>query len=175
MLLSGGLLRLIEEYNVTLSGTVLAMEPQQVKRLKELERSRSVSRRMRILVYGCFRDRDAIAKLLSDHDLFLQNPIAQEYDNRVHYWNPQYLVKPGAGMPSLDDNGMASMSLSRSEYSSEPLAEDQVCEIMRILDSDSINSGMSKETKEVKQSARILTELKKYSHSLDCLYYMNLC
>lgn len=58
---------------------------------------------LRIIVYGCMASHQAVAETLGLRGLYLQHPYLSEYDDRVPYFNPQYLVRPGGSMPPLED------------------------------------------------------------------------
>lgn len=63
----------------------------------------ALNHRVRIAVHGLRIDKEAIGKLLADAGLFLQHPSAAEVLPEVEYDNPHYLLRPGGGMPQLED------------------------------------------------------------------------
>lgn len=63
---------------------------------------------LRIIIYGSMRDKDFVAKFLSDNDVYLQHPFISECDPGIPYFNPQYFVCPGGSMPALEQ-----LSISR--------------------------------------------------------------
>ena len=57
----------------------------------------------RITIYAKIQDKDAIADILSDEELFLQHPMLEEYEPEVPYFNPHFLLRPGAEMPKIEE------------------------------------------------------------------------
>jgi len=57
---------------------------------------------LRLIVFGFMLEKQVVAKVLSDGDLYLQHPSLSECGSRVPYFNPQYLVRPGGSMPKLE-------------------------------------------------------------------------
>ena len=89
----------------------------------------------RVVVYGKMEDKDDIANFLSDAGLFFQHPTADEYDPEVPYFNPHFLLRPGAEMPKLEG-----LSISDSQSASGRgglLDEVSQGKIWRIFDSAS--------------------------------------
>ncbi|KAJ3497109.1 hypothetical protein NLG97_g2147 [Lecanicillium saksenae] len=157
VLKSEGLDRLIREYPVTLKGQLLALDPQEAKKQAQIWRNGGAlwyPRRLRLGIYGHQRDKHAIAKLLSDHGIFLQTPAADEYDTSVKFWNPQYLVRPGGASASV----------------SKQLAEEQIYEVMRIFDYNPSIEIIDTDKEQVKQSTRLTTTLK--PHQMQALRMM---
>ena len=64
---------------------------------------RMVEASARITVYGLMNKKDAIADLLSDEGRFLQHPTAEECEPEVPYFNPHFLLRPGAEMPKIEE------------------------------------------------------------------------
>lgn len=167
-LVSEGLCRLMREYHVTLTGRLRALTSKQSKELLTSQKGSGTkwgARNIRIILYGLSRDKDAISKLLLDHELFLQNPAVHEYDSNVTYWNPQYLVRPGTGMPSLDNDFTEAGDRGGTGDLPQELMEEQVHAIMRIFDLDSNVEVIDVDEEQVAQSSRLLTTLKRYPHS----------
>lgn len=54
--------------------------------------------------------KDDIADLLSDEGLFFQHPTPEEYDPVVPYFNPHFLLRPGAEMPRIEDLSVSGCS-----------------------------------------------------------------
>lgn len=160
MLNSAGIVRLLKEYDVTLTGILLPIDTQRAKPPKKDHASPQwVGRSVRIIVYGWFREMEALAQLLSDYDLFLQNPSLGEIDSRVQFWNPHYFVRPGGNMPALGSQFTAANMISAPAE----LSEGEMCEILRLFDS------AAEEAKDCKlslvQSPRLRTILKEYAIS----------
>ena len=64
----------------------------------------------RVVVYGKMDNKDVIADLLSDEGLFFQHPTAEEYDPRIPYFNPHFLLRPGAEMPKIEELSVSDTS-----------------------------------------------------------------
>lgn len=58
---------------------------------------------LRLIVFGLMTEKQTVAKVLSDGDLYLQHPSLSECGSRVPYFNPHYLVRPGGSMPRLEN------------------------------------------------------------------------
>lgn len=87
--------RLVEASGVVLTGTI--------KVLDNRHRLQYMQANLRVVIYGFMSEKQAVAKILSDNDLYLQHPSLSECDRRVPYFNPQYLLRPGGSMPALED------------------------------------------------------------------------
>ena len=140
------------------------MQPQHAKKLRKNQMSSLwLDRSLRVLVYGFSRDKAAIAKLLSDHGLFLQNPAVHEYDSSVKFSNPQYLVRPGQDMSLIDSAFIEGNKTNRGNDASTELSEEQICKILAIFESNVAETTDNEVY--IKQSPRLLTTLKRYSIS----------
>lgn len=109
---------------------------------------------VRITVYGRMEDKDAIADLLSDEALFFQHPTSEECDPGMPYFNPHFLLRPGAEMPKIEE-----LSISESRSASEKsvvLDEVNQGRIWRIFDlANSVGASTS-----VAASRRLKSELR---------------
>jgi hypothetical protein len=106
-----------------------------------------------ILIYGFQLYADNIGELLSNGNHFLQNPY--EWDTRVPYLNPQYLVRPGGDQPTLDPANNSMVTL-KSEKESEVLDKTQAVECLQVFNAASGPTTFS----EVLQSPSLKTDLK---------------
>ena len=71
-----------------------------------------------------------MGNLLSDAGSFLQQPSASECDTTVEYFNPHYLTRPGARMPTLND----SVGVLEEAGMTEILDEVNKNQLMQIFD-----------------------------------------
>ncbi|PYI24428.1 hypothetical protein BO99DRAFT_92671 [Aspergillus violaceofuscus CBS 115571] len=109
---------------------------------------------LRVIVYGSINDKDAVGTCLSDAGMYLQHPTSVEYDPRLPYVNPQYLVRPGGEMPRIDE-----LRISDDEQGSqvsERLNEGVKSELFRILDTVNTYEG----SYEACSSPRLASRLK---------------
>ncbi|KAF9767042.1 hypothetical protein IL306_000444 [Fusarium sp. DS 682] len=105
-------------------------------------------------VYGLRKDMNEIGDFLEDFDLFLQHPT--EYDNRLEYLNPQYLLRPGSSIPRVED---AKFQALLSQQSSDAILEEKPkSEVHQVFDSASGPSSFI----QVQQSPRLRTSLQEY-------------
>src|SRR4051794_9209008 len=85
---------IIQNFTVSLTGFIMHSMGEEED--DEREETRDVDNptmdACEILIYGLKSEADTIGDILSEHELFLQHP--QEYDDRVTYHNPQYLLRP---------------------------------------------------------------------------------
>ncbi|PON26702.1 hypothetical protein TGAM01_v204203 [Trichoderma gamsii] len=58
---------------------------------------------IRIVLYGLYTDSIAIGNALGDASFYFQHPSPLEYDSRMQYCNPHYLLRPGFQMPALEE------------------------------------------------------------------------
>ncbi|RBQ66617.1 hypothetical protein FVER14953_21306 [Fusarium verticillioides] len=95
-----------------------------------------------------------IGDLLEDSELFLQHPT--EYDTRLEYLNPQYLIRPGSTFPRV--NGASFQALANQQSSDQVMEEKSKSEVHRVFDSA---SGPSTFT-QVQPSPRLRTSLQEH-------------
>ncbi|KAH3574796.1 hypothetical protein KXV95_007224, partial [Aspergillus fumigatus] len=140
---------LLEQHTIKLAGTLLA--PSDPK-----EANSQPSAVIRIILYGREDEKGAVGACLSEAGVYLQHPRDTEYDHRIPYVNPHFLVRPGGEMPKLED-----LILSDDEehpQSSELLTKDEKSEIMRIFDSANIVNGPY----QASSSSRLTSALKEH-------------
>jgi len=115
-------------------------------------------RPLRVVVYGFMSEKDTVADILAESDLFLQYPEHSEYDSRVKYVNPMYLLPPGKEMPST--GRLMAAGLLPGKLDEEPLGEVDRSRVLRIFDEAS--GPAAKAAVAFKQSTRIKSKLKEY-------------
>ncbi len=161
MLVSEPLARLMKEHSVTLAASIGTENgrgshpPGKSRYAFDGIRVRPV----RIIVYGFLTNKDDVANLLDEGGLFLQYPEESEYDSRVKYLNPMYLLPPGQDMPKIRSPSNAGGPRNRdNSVDQEELGEVGRSRMQRIFDEASgpTESSMSV----LKQSTRIVSTLK---------------
>jgi hypothetical protein len=163
VLVSEPLARLMKKHSVTLAASV---GTENGRRSNLLGPSRLLLgglrvRPLRIIVYGFLSEKDNVANLLEAGDLFLQYPEEFEYDRRVKYLNPMYLLPPGKDMPRIRSLLTAGGSRNRDDsVDQEELGEVEQGRMLRIFDEASGRSDSS--MLGLKQSTRIISPLKEY-------------
>ncbi|KAK2606592.1 hypothetical protein N8I77_005330 [Diaporthe amygdali] len=165
LVISHALAQLASEHSVTLVASIGPLAGRGSSPLMSDVRLRP----LRVIVYGRLTERNAVAEVLDEGGLFLQRPEESEYDRRVKYFNPMYLLPPGEDMPRT---GITSTSSGRgpatASVDEEMLEEADRCRVLRIFDEASgLDAGVASE---VKQSPRIISKLK--SHQLKALAMM---
>ncbi|KEZ43834.1 hypothetical protein SAPIO_CDS3994 [Scedosporium apiospermum] len=118
---SRALKKLLDRYAVRLTAMLLCSKPSHNgKETKVPKRKGATASKWRladvtarVVVYGKMEDKDDIANLLSDAGLFFQHLTADEYDPEVPYFNPHFLLRPGAEMPKIEG-----LSISDSQSAS---------------------------------------------------------
>ncbi|SCN69496.1 related to helicase-like transcription factor protein [Fusarium fujikuroi] len=147
---SKAIVDLVEDYQVTLATT---LECPSVKKKKSTD-SFQTPKTLHIVVYGLRKDMNEIGDILEDSELFLQHPT--EYDTRLEYLNPQYLLRPGATIPRADS---ATFQAIAKHHSPEQVMEEKAkSEVHRVFDSA---SGPSTFT-QVQPSSRLRTSLQEH-------------
>jgi hypothetical protein len=142
------LIKLGQEFKITLAATAIA----QKKENKQTQQLRPRETTIEIVIYGWYKDMDAIGKALSRDGLYLQHPI--ECDISVDYENPQYWLRPGSRMPKIE--GIAIANTSRSALDKELLDETRIPQLLRLFDCANGPASFS----EVRPSFRLRTQLK---------------
>ncbi|KAI5456911.1 SNF2 family N-terminal domain-containing protein [Mariannaea sp. PMI_226] len=97
--------KLMTEHSTKLTGALIAQQSPNGKASKKIP-SDSQSKSMlslRIVVYGLMHERYEVGKLLSKANLYLQQPVLEDVDVDIEYFNPHYLLRPGSQMPRLED------------------------------------------------------------------------
>jgi hypothetical protein len=157
LLVSNTLSQLANEFSTVLTATTC---PRKLRRDSARTASDSRIRRgpVRIIVYGILAEKDAIAELLSSDGMFLQHPAEAEYDKRVEYLNPQYLLRPGAGMPRLEGlSGFSGRGLMGA-LEEPPLGEMERSQVLQIF--ESARGPDLDIASEIKPSTRLASALK---------------
>jgi hypothetical protein len=159
LLLLPVLSQILEEFTVSLTATLTAPQSRQGQNTnKDKIRSLSPSQEcsVRIIVNGLICEKNAVSDLLSGAGLYLQHPSPSEYDRRVEYFNPQYLLRPGSQMPKLEElmiaSGVGSLAMPDS------LDEADKSLLMRIFDSANAIGAVLR----AEPSTRLRTTLKEY-------------
>jgi hypothetical protein len=119
--------KLVQDFSVTLVAALTASQRKEKKR----ESIPSKERTVHIVIYGLLREMDAVGNFLSDHGHYLQHP--SEYDTRVDYVNPQYLIRPGSQMPRL--GGVRFTTVSKLTSCKEVLDENATNQLLQVFDS----------------------------------------
>ena len=138
---------LFEQHTVKLVGTLLA--PSGPK-----DTNSQPGAVVRMVLYGRGDEKEAVGALLSEAGVYLQHPRITEYDDLMPYVNPQFLIRPGAEMPKLED-----LVLSDDEehsQSAESLTQDEKGQIMRIFDFANAVNGPC----QARSSSRLASALK---------------
>lgn len=154
---NAALVRLLQEFSVTLTATLLAPTTKQNTFTASKSSSIDIPEEcpVRIVVYGLMTDCDAIGEILGDAGLCFQHPLAIEYEHQVAYHNPHYLLRPGSEMPKLEELSLAETS---REAEKNLLDESDKGILMRLFD-EAGNSGMEAS---MEPSARLRSTLKEH-------------
>ena len=165
LIISEPLGRLVSDFSVALTARILPAERQSEKRSKEIEKrskknadSLKVEVPVRVLVHGLMAQKDAVARFLSDHALFFQHPFQDELHSSVPYFNPHYLLRPGAEMPDLGRLSLLCGFTDRTP--AEVLSDVAKAQLMRVFDL-AYDPG---ESITAKPSPRLRTTLQRYRH-----------
>lgn len=149
--------RLREKAKVVLTASVVVPAPRR--------QSQYIRATLRIVVFGFMSEEQAVAKTLSDGDLYLQHPSLSECDCQVPYFNPQYLLRPGGSMPKLED---LTISGRRRPVSGahDTLSEVEKTQLLQIFESAHDPDA----TFGVRPSPRLQSVLKEYHFPLLLLH-----
>ncbi|KAF5533205.1 SNF2 family domain-containing protein [Fusarium phyllophilum] len=147
---SNAIVDLVQDYQVTLAAT---LECPPVKKKKSAD-SFQTPKTLHIVIYGLRKDMNDIGDFLEDSELFLQHPT--EYDTRLEYLNPQYLLRPGSTIPRAD--GATFQALANQHSSNQVMEEKAKSEVHQVFDSA---SGPSTFT-QVQPSPRLKTSLQEH-------------
>lgn len=155
--------RLLEEFTVKLTATLIAPQSRPSSQSSNKD-NHKVSKftshecTVRIIVYGVLREKDAVANSLSEAGLYLQHPSPAECDRQVPYFNPQYLLRPGAQMPRLEELPLsANVKNSAMSSDSSLLDEANKSRLMQIFNNSANGVGASFQ---VEPSPRLRSTLK---------------
>jgi len=157
VLVSETLSRLVRECSITLASTI-------GKAKASRTRSLVIPRPLCIVVYGFMSERDTVKSILGEGSLFLQCP--DEYDRRIRYFNPMYLLPPGEDMPSTTRPPVAASRTQDSGSSDEQeLDEVEKAHILRVFD-EAAGGCARAASLQIQQSSRIISVLKEYEIQL---------
>ncbi|KAK7906556.1 hypothetical protein PG985_016293 [Apiospora marii] len=120
---------------------------------------------LRIVIEGSKEDGQAVGRLLSGADLFLQHPSASERDPALEYFNPQYLVLPGGSMPNLEDLVIED---DDQKLRSKQLDDTAKARLLRLFDDANVTVGNA--ISDISPSPRLKTPL--MPHQLKALSMM---
>lgn len=128
----------------------------------QAQESHIAGRLTRVVIYGLFADKDLIGKHLYEAELYLQHPTLDEYDQSVEYFNPHFLLRPGAKMPRIEELSLQ----TEDETTPAPTILDEVSKgrIWRVFDSASGGEVIP----EVTSSPRLKATLKEYVYRIVC-------
>ncbi|KAL2132804.1 hypothetical protein VTI74DRAFT_3373 [Chaetomium olivicolor] len=125
---SAAIYQLREKAKVVLTATVLLPHD----RNRHLQYVRAT---LRVVLYGFLSEKDTVARVLSDGNLHLQHPSADEHAGRVPYFNPQYLIRPGGSMPDLESLRIPSPARLSSTGLQTSLTEDERSWLLQVFES----------------------------------------
>ncbi|KAL9621922.1 MAG: hypothetical protein Q9160_003743 [Pyrenula sp. 1 TL-2023] len=132
--------QILDKFSIKFSAS-LVMSKSQTDRTSGRTKKQSLKQRhecsARIVVYGLKTEEEPVGDLLSDSDLFLQQPSAAECDRNIEYSNPHYLVRPGSTMPRLDELSISTNSPVAS--ASDKIDEATQSRFMHLFDTSCAN------------------------------------
>jgi hypothetical protein len=105
-----------------------------------------------ITLYGFRQDSDAVGTLLSENKLYLQQPSI--FDPSTVYFNPQYLLRPGAEFK------LTAQGDSKSSIPEKKMGKAMKHQMLRVFDSAAGPATFS----EMQGSKRLITCLKLYAN-----------
>ncbi|KAI5458906.1 SNF2 family N-terminal domain-containing protein [Mariannaea sp. PMI_226] len=172
IVVSEALSRLVSECAITLTATICAKR-QKVFATKEAAGYQSDYVRfcsLRIIVYGAFQQKDQVADILGNGELYLQHPGATEFNRAVKYVNPHYLLAPGQVMPEIEELQTYTCCAGREARFGamrDALQEHEQGQIFKIFNTAyKINGPVTT----IEPSLRLVTKLKR--HQIEALVMM---
>jgi hypothetical protein len=128
------LTRLHSDFNVKFTAHLVAINAKPGTLSGKGGRTGSTSRecQVRAVVHGFQEEKVAIGDLLSDAEVFFQQPSMEECGRDIEYCNPHYLLRPGACMPTLRDLSISPQS--DLTPSGEALEEAEKSKFMRVFE-----------------------------------------
>ncbi|KAK5192058.1 hypothetical protein LTR99_006592 [Exophiala xenobiotica] len=134
------LTRIHSDFKVKLTAHLVATNDKPGKTSGKGGRTGSISRecQVRVVVHGFKKEAVTIGALLSDAELFFQQPSMEECGRDIEYCNPHYLLRPGAYMPTMEDLSISPQS--DLTPSGEALQEAEKSKFMRKFE-DAGNPG----------------------------------
>jgi hypothetical protein len=164
MLVQPSLAILLHNSSVVIDASLVLPPPPapQSKRSKRTPQANASSStaepEIRLTVYGLLEDADGVGKTLSEADLYLQHPSPTDCSRQLRYHNPQFLIRPGREMPTLED--LSIRSSSSQDPAEHQLDEVTQARVLRIF--DDAHDGASGDRSVVEPSPRLRTALKEY-------------
>ncbi|KAH8897616.1 hypothetical protein GQ53DRAFT_712073 [Thozetella sp. PMI_491] len=171
LLVSNKLAQLMRECSVTLAARLCPAKSQQPKKPSRYDfvPHSVVAVSVRIVVYGLVSEKDVVSRILDEGKLFFQRPHELEYDRRVEYFNPMYLLRPGESMPrGAASSRRSDQSETGASSDMDHLGEAERGRILRIF--DEAHGADAVDSQQLKQSSRIVSTLKE--HQLEALSMM---
>ena len=149
---TSGLTQMLNEHNLKFEATLTA--PSQQSRGAKKDAALSKECVVRIVVYGQASERIAVGKAFSKAKLYFQQPCITEYDRKMVYSNPHYLVRPGSKMPELSTLVIDSDTRSTADASKlEEINKNWLTKLFDTANDDGIRV-------QVLQSPRLFSRLK---------------
>ncbi|KAH7150358.1 SNF2 family N-terminal domain-containing protein [Dactylonectria estremocensis] len=175
VVLSDALVRLVNEFAVTLTATVCGRRQRVFDAREAAERAIAKMTgvnvcSLRIICYGFLQQRHDVADVLAKGDLFLQHPGATEFDRAVKYMNPQYLLPPGEDIPDIEKLSIYTCCAGQGARSGAPrdaLGEHEQSQIFKIFNTTYEGDGAMAT---IEPSPRLVTKLKR--HQIEALAMM---
>ncbi|XXH03323.1 hypothetical protein Hte_009721 [Hypoxylon texense] len=153
---SSGLSTLVQGFSVTLDSVLILPKARKENSKRRSFVHQPIAVQVRIVIYGCREDLDAVGTHLDSHGVYLQIPT--EYDHTIEYINPQYLLRPGASMPRVMSGSSRVLSKSKCEMSSDVLDDEPKGQLQQIFNSADGPTMF----REVEPSKRLCTALKEH-------------
>ncbi|KAK1622708.1 SNF2 family N-terminal domain-containing protein [Colletotrichum phormii] len=124
---------------------------------------------IRFVVHGLLSEKEHVTRILDAGELYLQRPDSSEYDVRVRYFNPMYLVPTGKDIPERTEfRGSLIGNQTTTSFDEFPLGEVIKDQVQKVFDEPTVSSLVL--PLNVKQSSRIITKLK--CHQVEALNVM---
>ncbi|KAG9494756.1 hypothetical protein J7337_013895 [Fusarium musae] len=175
VVVSNALFRLVNEFAVTLTANICGKKPPIVYTSKK--KGQTVSEidgikfcSLRIVVYGFLLQKDEISAILAQDELFLQHPGKTEFDKKVKYFNPHYLLPPGQNMPDVEKLTTYACCPRWSSHFRElqtSMPEHEQSQILQIFNT---TYQPISDLKTIETSPRLATRLKR--HQVEALVMM---
>jgi SWI/SNF-related matrix-associated actin-dependent regulator of chromatin subfamily A3 len=161
VIVSNALQLLVSKFAVTLTATICGKKSRYISFRETGERGKKkvVGAQFystRIVVYGFLQQKEKVANILAGEELFFQHPGETEFDRRVKYMNPHYLLPHGDDMPPIEELSIFRCCVGRSSDSLEECEKNQVLKIFEAAN-EPIGDLMT-----IQPSPRLVTKLKRY-------------
>ncbi|KAJ2997233.1 hypothetical protein NUW58_g706 [Xylaria curta] len=165
LFVSEALSRLARECTVTLVATLNAPKRSKPKSFSMSFADSLQTGLLKVTVYGLFSEKTAVTNILDSGNLFLQRPDDTGYDKRVRYFNPMYLLRPGAEMPRVVGHAAAEGSEQTAGSVNEISQELERNLALKIF--DEANGLNNNAFLDLKQSPRLVSKLKEHIRPTD--------